>query len=199
MVKKENTNKFTNKKVQEVKGDAIDLFFKTEGNAIFMHGANCKKIMGAGIALQVRQMLPPLYFLDHFDTRTPTQRYGSYGATILAGGENQPIKLGVNLYTQYIPGPVFSLDALKTSLTGFKLSIPEEQRPLFEVIVPQIGCGIGGGDWDVVKPIILDILSDFRLVLVEYQAPEPPTAEDKRPEPLESVKKPTRRGKKAKA
>ena len=58
----------------EVDGDAIELFFQSTTDAIIIHGANCQKIMGAGIANQIREKLSPLFYLDQYDNRTPTQK-----------------------------------------------------------------------------------------------------------------------------
>lgn len=165
-----------NKKISptftEVKGDAIELFFKSTTDAAFMHGANCQRLMGAGIALQVKEQLSPLYYQDQFDTRNATQRFGSYNAVIV-GQVKDKIKIGVNLYTQFNPGAEFDITALRNSLKAFRYSIPVEKRIGFNVYVPQIGCGIGGGDWKEVLPVIKKELADFNIVAVEYAAPKP--------------------------
>ena len=151
----------------EVKGDAIDLFFASKGNAIFMHGANCQKMMGSGIAAQVRDSIAPLYFLDQFDTRHTTQRFGSYGALVLAQSENE-LKIGVNLYTQYNRGQNFDMVALKTALKSFRYSITPDKRAEFTIYCPWIGCGIGGADWADVKPVLMKELAEFNVIAVEY-------------------------------
>lgn len=154
----------------EKKGDALALFFDSPGNAIFMHGANCRKTMGAGIALQVRNKVAPLFFLDQYDTRHDNQRFGSYAAVVLAQSD-KGVKLGVNLYTQLDPGPNFDLYALINSLRAFASSFEPEKKKEFTVFLPQIGCGIGGSQWDIVKPAIMKELASFNVVAVEYEKP----------------------------
>jgi O-acetyl-ADP-ribose deacetylase (regulator of RNase III) len=152
----------------EKKGDAIDLFFDSPGNAIFIHGANCRKVMGAGIALQVRERIAPLYFLDQYDTRADNQRFGSYSAVTLAQSE-KGIKLGVNLYTQLDPGPNFDLYALTNSLRALTSSFDKKMRSSFTIYLPQIGCGIGGAKWADVMPVLMKELADFNVMAVEFE------------------------------
>ena len=152
----------------EEKGDAIRLFFASGGNAIFMHGANCQKVMGAGIAAQVRDTVAPLYFLDQFDARQTSQRFGNFSALLLAENKDG-IKIGVNLYTQYNPGANFDIVALKSALRAFKFTIKPENRGAFTIFLPWIGCGIGGGNWKEVKPVIMKELAEFNVVAVEYK------------------------------
>lgn len=153
----------------EVKGDAIELFFNSTTDAIIMHGANCQKIMGAGIALQVRERLSPLFYLDQYDTRNATQRLGSYSAVVV-GNVGEKIKIGANLYTQFNPGAEFNITALRNSLKAFGYSIPVKKRINFTVYLPKIGCGIGGGDWKEVLPVLQKELADFNVVIVDYKA-----------------------------
>jgi O-acetyl-ADP-ribose deacetylase (regulator of RNase III) len=156
----------------EVKGDAIELFFKSATDAVIMHGANCQKIMGAGFAKQVKSKLAPLFYLDQYDTRDATQRFGSYSAVVV-GEVDQKIKVGVNLYTQFNPGAEFDITALRNSLKAFRYSIPLEKRVGFTLYLPMIGCGIGGGNWIDVLPVIKKELAHFNVVVVDYVAPKP--------------------------
>lgn len=155
-----------------VKGDVLKIFFESTENAALMHGANCQRIMGAGIAAQIREQIAPLYYLDQFDNRTPSHRYGSYSALVI-GEVNEKIKIGVNLYTQFNPGSNFKVEALINSLRAFTKSIPEEKRNDMTLYMPLIGCGIGGSTREVVEPVLREELSDFNVVLVEYKKEHP--------------------------
>lgn len=158
---------------KKVKGDAIDLFFKSTTDAVIMHGANCQKVMGAGFALQVKQQIAPLFYLDQYDLRDATQRFGSYSAVVVGQVEDK-IKIGVNLYTQFNPGAEFDITALRNSLKAFRYSIPLDKRAGFTLYLPMIGSGIGGGDWKEILPVIKKELAHFNVVVVEYQPPTPP-------------------------
>ncbi len=164
-----------------VPGDALDLFFKSTTDAAFLHGANCQKVMGAGIANQVRQQIAPLFYLDQYDNRTPTQRFGSYSAVVV-GTVNEKIKIGVNLYSQFSPGANFDMTAFRNSLKCFTYSIPKEKRSALTLYLPKIGCGIGGGKWEDVEPVVRKELAEFNVVVVDYvpakkeETPEETTA-----------------------
>ena len=164
MSKKETVQKPSYK---EVDGDALKLFFESTTDAAFLHGANCQKVMGTGIANQVRLQLAPLFYLDQYDPRTPTQRFGNFSAVVV-GQVAEKIKIGVNLYTQFSPGANFDIAALVTALKCFKLSIPLEKRADLTIYLPKIGCGIGGGKWEDVAPVIKRELIDFNVVAVNF-------------------------------
>ena len=157
---------------QEVNGDALDLFFNSTTDATLIHGANCQKVMGAGIANEIRNKVAPLFYLDQYDNRTPSQRFGSYSAVVV-GQVKEKIKIGVNLYTQFSPGPSFDITALRNSLKAFAFSIPNDKRVDITVYTPKIGCGIGGAKWEDVEPVIKKELADFNVVVVNYVAPAP--------------------------
>lgn len=151
----------------EVDGDVIEYFFKSGTDAAILHGANCQKVMGAGIADQIREKLQPLFYLDQYDTRSAFQRLGSYSAVVV-GKVQDKVKIGVNLYSQFLPGPSFDMNAFINAMKAFKLSIPPEQRGNLTLYMPKIGCGIGGAKWEDVEPAIRRELADFNVVLVNY-------------------------------
>lgn len=165
----EKTKKMTTFTV--VKGDALDLFFKSTTDSALLHGANCQQVMGAGIANQIRLQLSPLFFRDQYDARTPSQRFGSYSAVVLAADKKNGLKVGVNLYTQYLTGANFDITAFRNSLKSFVFSIPEDKRAGMTLYMPKIGCGIGGGDWDAVRKVAKAELREFNVVVVEFLPP----------------------------
>tara|TARA_R110000868_G_scaffold364194_2_gene627037 strand:- start:1547 stop:2065 length:519 start_codon:yes stop_codon:yes gene_type:complete len=151
----------------EVKGDVIDQFYNSKGNAILMHGANCQKIMGAGFALQVRNRVAPLFYLDQYDPRDGTQRFGNYSAVVL-GQVEQEIKIGVNLYTQFNPGANFDYTAFRNALKAFRFSISPDKASSFTIYMPKIGSGIGGELWSDIELIAKQELASFNVVVVDY-------------------------------
>ena len=92
----------------------------------------------------------------------------------MVGEVKEKIKIGVNLYTQFNPGAAFDITALRNSLKAFRFTIPVDKRIGFNIYLPKIGCGIGGGDWKEILPVIKKELADFNVVVVDYVAPKPP-------------------------
>lgn len=148
-------------KYQEVNGDLLAMAKEYEFDVI-AHGANCFKTMGAGIALQIKRQFPDVYQKDYQDIRTPTQRWGDYTSITYSNGKK--VLSVFNLYTQYSPGPDLDYTALELSLKKLAKNI----KPNSKIGLPQIGCGIGGGNWLIVKEIIQRVLSDYNVTIVIY-------------------------------
>lgn len=113
------------------------------------HGVNVKGIMGAGIAKTIREKFPQVYneyrWLCLGNNLTP----GNY----FAYPENG--KVIVNFASQALPGPDATYDWLFTSLLRFsQLAVNKIKRNGRLVAIPEIGCGIGGLEWPLVKQTI---------------------------------------------
>lgn len=150
--------------IKTIKGDLIELFKQGEFKVI-AHGANCKSLMGAGIAKQIRDYFFEAYEADYKDEREPIIKLGSFSRCVTEYGEIY------NLYTQLEPGRNFEYQALKSSLEKlhFYLSVKQEVTglPIEPIGIPFIGAGIGGGDWDIIKRIFEQSRLDF--IVVEYE------------------------------
>ena len=145
---------------REVLGDLLELFENGHFDVI-AHGANCRAIMGAGIAGQIKKRYPIAYSTDivsKVDSSTKMNVPGDLSIAKTSDG------LIVNLYTQHNPGNNFSIEYLKESLDLFSKIF----NPKLKVGLPLIGCGIGGGNQDVVIPVIKKKLSKFDVTLVHY-------------------------------
>lgn len=130
---------------------------------IILHGANCQKIMGAGIAAQIKKQFPKAYEVDLNDTRDTYEKLGSFS---YAFENNKHI---YNLYTQPFPGKWFSLSALDNALVNFKHDIAFKNIEHLKIGMPYIGCGIGGGNWNTIFPLINKHLSDLEVYIYSYE------------------------------
>lgn len=142
--------------VKEIKGDLISLAKQGKFD-IIAHGCNCFCIMGAGIALQIKENFPEAAQIDKNYDRLLDAKLGNmscvdYGELIVC-----------NLYTQYEPGPNLDYEALTLCLR--KINYRFEG---LHIGLPQIGCGIAGGDWERVKAIIEKELVDMEVTIVIY-------------------------------
>lgn len=149
--------------VKIVKGDLIELF-KAGEFPLIAHGANCQKIMGAGIAKQIADNFPEAVEVDQKYPLPALYRLGDYSAA------RTPYGVVLNFYTQLHPGPNFEYSALKSclkKLTGEALATGN----YVELAIPKIGAGIGGGDWDIIKKI-LNSQENLLITVVEYDQGE---------------------------
>lgn len=167
---------------KEVEGDLIKMFKGGEFDAI-AHGCNCYATMGAGIALTIGREFPEAKMADEFtDMKSGSARLGKLTWTIADTQiKDRDCPLIFNLYSQLKPGRDFRLDALKKSLVGMKRIMKQEfqyyntQGKLVwepgevKVGLPLIGCGIAGGDWNIVREEIKEILSEYDVTIVHFR------------------------------
>ncbi len=144
---------------KEVKGDLLALAREGEFEVV-CHGCNCQKVMGAGIAGQIAKQFPEAYQVDKDDIRSAIMRYGSLSYFHNLKAEN----FIVNLYTQFLPGPNFNIVAFEASLLKLKLTF----TPQCTIGLPQIGAGIGAGNWEEIKSVIQRVLSEYDVTVVIY-------------------------------
>ena len=127
---------------------------------VLIHGCNCHNTMGAGVALYVKRNYPEAYEEDKRTIRGDKDKLGNYtyvDTTHFFYGT--PITI-VNAYTQYgfadFKNPV-AVDY------GAIESVMKQINVLYKgkkIIMPRIGCGLAGGDWEEVKKIIDECLTD---------------------------------------
>lgn len=154
--------------IREVKGDLLKC-----NSDIIAHQVNCKGVMGAGVAAQIRKQLMSSYQYDQYQAlcRTldakellGTNRYTSVRGTYRKYvchmfGEDKPTGRGLD--TDY--------EALRKCLT--KLECAARKSHMSVAIPGYLGCGLAGGDWeyvftDIIKPIFEE--SEVNLTIVYF-------------------------------
>jgi len=155
---------------REVQGNLITLAQEGEFDLI-AHGCNCFCTMGAGLAPQMAKAFGCDKFpLEHVDYRGDINKLGQ----IDVGGFRY---LGndffvVNCYSQYgfganhEEGKVAPLDYEALILCLRKIGHIFKGK---HIGLPQIGCHLAGGDWEVVKEIIKKELSKCDITIVIYK------------------------------
>lgn len=155
--------------IEEVYGNILDL---EEG--ILVHGCNCLGVMGAGIAAAIKEKWPAVYQLYrhehaanglHLGQVIPVGHHDSpFGDALhevggMATVGTVPQKLiVVNAMTQYdvkkhrTDVPV-DYDAVLACFAQIRLMA---LRTGLSVNFPLIGCGLGGGQWGRVAPMIAE-------------------------------------------
>lgn len=126
------------------------------------HQANCFHTMGTGIAPLIKEAFPEAYVADYTGTdRGDVTKMGTFSSAIQAGPD-----YGVKIYNIYGQYGYQSEDttygtqywALAAGLRAMYLDIFEDINVAHEVPVhigfPKLGCGLAGGDWNVVEALI---------------------------------------------
>lgn len=167
-------------KYKEIQDDLIKLALTGEFDVI-AHGCNCFCTMGAGIAPQMAKIFNcDTYHYEKEYFRGDMNKLGTidYETYIVEKGEVTPTESSiynlavVNCYTQYgfginhrngIDTPL-SYEALTLCLRKMNKEFKGEHIGL-----PQIGCGLAGGDWNKVKQIIQQELIDCNITVVIYK------------------------------
>jgi O-acetyl-ADP-ribose deacetylase (regulator of RNase III) len=131
------------------------------------HGCNIHSTMGAGVALSIKHTFPVAYQADIDFPIEESKRLGKYSVGVhkVWGDYNiEPIKI-VNLYQQTLGGKTpLQIDKLEMALTSFV-----SQNVFNKIALPwQIGCGLAGGDFSVVKPMIEKILEPYDAVWIKF-------------------------------
>lgn len=149
---------------QEIHGDLI--YLAKEGMFdVIGHGCNCFATQGAGIAKQINKEFNTLSFNMENSWYTPYERLGNMDFEHIAIDSLEKEHVTVaNLYTQYKPGKNLKYAALTNCLIKMNIVFAGKHIGL-----PQIGCGIGGGSWKLVKKIIKTTLVDCKVTVVIYK------------------------------
>ena len=127
---------------------------------VIAHQTNCAGVMGAGVALQIKeQLLAEGEYLKYvgFCNNTPSKEQLG-GMQLLKTKDH---RLVANLFGQNRPqscGIATDYDALKKALNTLHRWAKYSH---FSVAVPGLlGCGLAGGDWKVVRQLLEEIFSD---------------------------------------
>lgn len=137
------------------------------------HQVNCRGVMGSGIARQIRDRWPEVYryyrerYWDWFDDPNATEM-DMLGAIddIAIENDTRDIHI-VNMYAQSSYGfnhyRYTSYDAFEDCLYQIKRLVPVGKMIGFP---KGIGCGLGGGNWDVILKLIEEVLGDTHEVFI---------------------------------
>jgi O-acetyl-ADP-ribose deacetylase (regulator of RNase III) len=177
--------------IKEINGDITDL---PEGINVIVHQANTHNVMGGGVALTLRKKWPECYEEDTRVYNLFVSGCKASGATendaqeALLGGssitipieindEGETIRI-VNLYGQRLG--VNSRDGIPTDYEAVRYGLGRLSLELLREAVSGekitlglpygMGCGLGGGDWDIYRKIIEETLGESGIdtVIVKY-------------------------------
>lgn len=151
--------------IKEVEGNLLD-----EELDIIAHQVNCLGIMGAGIALQIKNKYPEVYKeYKRASERIPMQELLGRSQIIFVEREG---KFVANIFSQQRigKGRQTNYEALKEGLIELKNFAKKNN---YSVGLPyKIGCGLAGGDWGVVRKIIDQAFYDYEVTIVKLKQKE---------------------------
>lgn len=128
---------------------------------VILHGCNCFCTMGAGIAKYLKQNYPLVYTVDKNTAYGDRKKLG----TISIAGIHGNFHI-VNCYTQYD----YRRNKSKTAPVDYQ-AIEKCFGHIaylyngWEIRSPMIGCGLAGGDWNIVKPLFEKTLGRQNLII----------------------------------
>lgn len=145
---------------QSVEHDSEENTIKT----FFAHGCNCHAAMGSGIAPQIAKAFPQVEEAD----RLFSKFHRVNDAQEIMLGHAFPVSLSrnvtlFNLYTQLYPGPDLKLNALKEAFKTLNSIIPGHK-----LLIPRIGAGVAGGDWNIISKIIKENAPDVNIIVIDW-------------------------------
>ena len=145
---------------------------------IVVQGCNAQGVMGSGLALQIKKAYPDV-FLDY---KNKQKASGLRLGEVVFSPPSGPRRFWVaNAITQKFYGrdPLIryvDYDAVRSS---FKEIADLAQKEGIPVHYPQIGAGLGNGDWGVLSKIIEEELKDVENVFWMFPQPSAPQKKSK--------------------
>lgn len=139
--------------------------FDTDAKYI-CHQVNCKGKMASGVAKEVRERYPNVYW----EYMNIWERSVGLGISLLGQAQFvkvEPNRIIVNCFAQnnygYDGGQYTNIKALKLALSAVAAIAKQDNS---KVAMPyKIGCVRGGADWSVVEPMIEEIFKDVHCEL----------------------------------
>lgn len=143
---------------------------------VIMHQANAFGVMGSGIASQVKRDYPSAFQAD-LDFPIPVGSRARLGHFSYGWGLHNK-RVIFNLYGQHRYGRQSkqteedkfrqALSGALAKLSDFRVSERSYKFPIKIGMPMFIGCGLAGGDWDVIYPIIEECADAYNFDIYLY-------------------------------
>jgi O-acetyl-ADP-ribose deacetylase (regulator of RNase III) len=150
--------------IKYITGNLITLA-ENEEIDVLVHGCNTNKIMGAGIAKQIKTKWPKAHLMDLNSKLSVEEKLNGQFTYVVIDAK----LIIVNAYIQERTAlryneVVVNYDAMHKALSNVRREFSGLRFGF-----PQIGCGLAGGDWDgTVKPMIEKIFNNEDVTVVEF-------------------------------
>lgn len=147
-----------------VKEKWSDLILESNNYDAIAHGCNCFNTMGGGIAYGISKSFPEARVADAVTMPGDINKLGNIEIVpIKEHKDGDIIATVVNCYTQFKPGQDVSYSAIDLCLRKLNSEFKGKH-----IALPQIGCGIAGGLWSIVKQMIEDTMIDCDVTIIYW-------------------------------
>jgi O-acetyl-ADP-ribose deacetylase (regulator of RNase III) len=158
-------------KISYATGDALIPQIQA-GDRYIVHCVNCRGIMGAGIAAQIKRRWPIVYTLYDalLRVKTPLEVLGTIQVVDIFPG----LKV-CNLFGQYDMGntivgdvtiPAVDYRAIHLGFAHLKKYIIDNGGGTIHM--PRLGCGLAGGDWNHIEDILHQVFDNCDVEIMVY-------------------------------
>jgi O-acetyl-ADP-ribose deacetylase (regulator of RNase III) len=154
--------------IQSTKGNLLSAPVEALVNTV-----NTVGVMGKGLALQFRNSFPENYWAYRAACARGEVVVGRMFVTANSNGSNP--RFIINFPTKAHWRDPSRLEYVTEGLKDLACVIRE--RRIMSIAIPPLGCGLGGLQWLVVKPLIAEALADspnLKVLLFEPAPPPPP-------------------------
>ena len=137
--------------ITEIKGDLL----KADAQVI-IHGCNCQGKMNSGVAKAVREEYPVAFARYEEEHRIKGLKLGDI-IPVEVGQDKWVVNCMTQKYYGYDGKQYMDYQAVRDCFHKVASMASKE----YKIAMPQIGCHLGGGDWELVKQIVEEELADF--------------------------------------
>ena len=131
--------------IQSIQGNLLESQVDALVNAV-----NCVGVMGNGIALQFKNTFPENYDIYRAACRRGEVVLGKMFVTDL--NREVPPRYIINFPTKQHWRQMSKLSYIEAGLTALIATV--ERLNIQSIAIPPLGCGLGGLDWNDVRPLI---------------------------------------------
>ena len=133
-----------------------------ESNAeALVNPVNCVGVMGKGLALLFKDKYPDNF--THYKDACNSDSV-SVGKMFVWRDHNPPNKYVINFPTKRHWRDNSQYTFISMGLVDLVRVVRD--LDIKSIVIPQLGCGLGGLDWTIVKPLIVDAFKDMESVEV---------------------------------
>lgn len=149
--------------IKQVNGNILDAT-----NTIICHQVNCQGVVGSGIALQIKNKYPQVYsdymrFYDKFG------RDDLLGRTVISRDDKSDIFI-MSMFSQYRYGRDKRHTDYEAMRMCFEFIKEQSDDCGMSISIPyKIGCGLAGGDWNVVYKMIEEVFEGCEVVIYKFE------------------------------